>query len=102
MIFFEQRLGALFKLGMHFDAIDGADDLALRFVVVSHAFGARTGVDQIDLCAHRDCIIGTLWFAHVAVDAFVSNAQRHVLATQRGRDAQLAPLFGLGLQPTID
>jgi hypothetical protein len=52
--------------------------------VVPHALGARTGVDQINLCAHRDCIIGTLWFAYVAIDAFVGNAQRHVVSYPKG------------------
>ena len=79
VIFVEERFGAFFKLRMYFNAIDRTDDLALRFVVVPHALGARTGVDHVNLCAHRDGIIGTLWFAHVAVDAFVGNTQRHLV-----------------------
>lgn len=77
MIFVEERLGAFFKLGVHFDAIDRADDLALRLVVVPDALCTRTWIDDVNLCAHRDGIIGTLWFAHVAVDAFVGDAQGH-------------------------
>jgi hypothetical protein len=39
VIFVEQCLGALFKFRVHFNAIDWADDLALRFVVVPDALG---------------------------------------------------------------
>ena len=84
VIFVEERFGAFFKLRMYFNAIDRTDDLALRFFVVPDAFCARTRVGQINLCAHRDGIIGTLWFAHVAVDAFVGNTQRHLVNYPEG------------------
>ena len=84
MIFVEKRLGAFFKFRMHFNAIDGADDLALWLVMVPNAFGTRTWVYHVNLCAHRDRIIGTLWFAHVAVDAFVGDAQGHFVSYPEG------------------
>ena len=77
MVFHHQRLWRLAKLRMHFNASDGTHNLALRFVVVPHALGACARLNDVDLCAHRDRIIWTLWFAHVAIDALVGNAQRH-------------------------
>ena len=62
---------------MHFDTGYWADDLALRFVVVPDAFGARVWVNHINFGAHRDGIVRALRFAHVAVDALVGNAKRH-------------------------
>jgi hypothetical protein len=63
---------------MHFNAIDWANNFALRLVVVPNALGTRTWVDDVNLCAHRDGIIGTLWLAHVAIDALVGDAQCHI------------------------
>ena len=84
MILAEKCFGAFFKLRMHFNAIDWADDFTLRLVVVPNAFGAGTWVNHVNLCAHRDSIIRTLWFAHVAVDAFVGDAQGHLVSYPKG------------------
>jgi hypothetical protein len=59
---------------MDFDACDGTYDLALRLVVVTDTFCASGRINDVDLFAHRDGIIGTLWLAHVAIDAFVGDA----------------------------
>jgi len=57
------------------DAIHGADFHALRCVVVAYALGAFFRVDDVDGLALRDGVVGALWLAYVAVDAFVGDDQ---------------------------
>jgi hypothetical protein len=59
--------------GVFGDAIDRADLDALRFVVVSDAFGAFVGVDDVNLFSLGDSLIRALGFANVTVDALVGN-----------------------------
>ena len=69
-----QGVLAFFPLRMDFNAFDGTHNLALRFAVMTDAFRARGRINDVDLFAHRDGIIGTLWLAHVAIDALVGDA----------------------------
>jgi hypothetical protein len=64
--------------GIHEDAVYGADFLALRRVVVTDTFRAQLGIDDVDLLAGRNRLIGALRLAHVAVDAFVGDEKGHV------------------------
>jgi hypothetical protein len=45
--------------------------------VVAHTFGALAGLDLVDLNAHVNGVIRALGLADIAVDAFVSDPQRH-------------------------
>jgi hypothetical protein len=45
---------------------------------MAHAFGAFVRVDFVDLGAHVDRIVRALGLAHVAVDSFVGDQQRHL------------------------
>ena len=69
-----QGVLAFFPLRMDFNSFDGTHKLALRFAVMTDAFRARGRINDVDLFAHRDGIIGTLWLAHVAIDALVGDA----------------------------
>jgi hypothetical protein len=57
------------------DAIDWADFHALWCVVVAYALGAFSRVDDVDGVALRDSIVGALWLAYIAVDAFIGDDQ---------------------------
>jgi hypothetical protein len=59
------------------DAIDRANLDALRRIVVAYALGALVRIDLIDLGALRNGFVRALRLAHVAVDAFVGDNQRH-------------------------
>ena len=88
MILCHQGILAFFPLRMQLDALDRANHLALRLVVVANAFSAFVGIDDIKLLSHRYRIVGTLWFANITVDALVSDAKCHVLKlTQLGECA---------------
>lgn len=52
------------------DAIYGTHFLALWCVEMADAFGAFVGINFVDQFPLVNGLIGTLWFAHVAVDAF--------------------------------
>jgi hypothetical protein len=54
-------------------AVDGTYLLALRFVKMSHAFGASRRIDYIDDFALIDGLIGALGFADVAIDTFIGD-----------------------------
>jgi hypothetical protein len=43
-----------------------------------HALGAFSGVDLIDELAQVNRLIGAFGFAHITVDAFIGDHQRHV------------------------
>ncbi|MNF73040.1 hypothetical protein D3C84_550320 [compost metagenome] len=59
------------------DAVDGADLLALRLVVVADALGAEVGIDHVDLLALGNGAVWALGFADVAVDAVVGDLEGH-------------------------
>src|SRR5437899_1221973 len=63
--------------GAYGNAGDGAHLDALRFIEVPHAFSALRRIDLVDLGSEEDRLVGAFGFAHVAVDAFVGNHQRH-------------------------
>ena len=90
MILCHQGILAFFPLRMQLDALDRANHLALGLVMVTDAFSAFVGVDDIKLISHRYRIVGTLWFANITVDALVSDAKRHVPFSRK--DRQLPPM----------
>jgi hypothetical protein len=49
----------------------------LRFIEVSYALGALVGINFVDLLAKIDGLVGTLWLAHITVNALIGNDQRH-------------------------
>jgi hypothetical protein len=55
------------------DAVYRADLDALRFVIVTDALGAFSGIDFIDFCALRNRLVRTLGLADVAIDALVGD-----------------------------
>jgi hypothetical protein len=76
-IFFHQLLLGLLVIGVLEDAVDRAYLDTLGSLVVANALGTEIGVDDIDLVALADGAVGAFGFAHVAVDAFVSDVKRH-------------------------
>jgi len=57
-----------------FNAFDRAEYLTLRLFKVPYTFCTFGGIDLVDLCAHVDRAVRTLWLANVTVDAFVGYA----------------------------
>ena len=51
---------------------------ALRFIVVTHTFGAFGGIDLVNLYTHEDGVVGAFRLAHIAIDAFVRDHQGHM------------------------
>jgi hypothetical protein len=50
---------------------------ALRLIKVPHTFRTAIRIDHIDVGPHGDSLIGARRFAHIAIDAFVSDLERH-------------------------
>jgi hypothetical protein len=59
------------------DAVDRANLLALRFIVVADAFSALVRIDFVNFIALRDGIVRAFGFAYIAVDAVVGDHQSH-------------------------
>src|SRR5690606_19080733 len=83
--------GVFVPVGVQINALDRANDFALRFIVVAHAFSAQVGVDHVVVGPHGYCIIGTFWFTDVAIDAFVSDEQGHVVSLGKASQLLLGP-----------
>jgi len=73
----EQRFLGLDNAGIDRNAVHRAHLAALRDVEVADAFGAFRGIDHVDLHTLRDRGVRALRLAHVTVDAFVGDHQRH-------------------------
>lgn len=73
----QQLFVAFNKFWMQRNAIDRAYFATLWRIEVSHAFRAFQRIDDIELIAHPNRIVGTFGFADVAVNAFVGNHERH-------------------------
>ncbi len=69
--------------------------LTLRLIKVTDTFGALFGIDLVDQRTHGDRVVGALRFADVAVDAIVSDHQRHQQAASGliGCNFFLQPFF---------
>jgi len=63
------------------NATDWTHLLALGFAMVTDTFGASMRVDLINFRPHENRIVGTLGFAHIAIDAIVGNHQCHGVDT---------------------
>src|SRR5574337_1549601 len=74
-----QLVLGLHVIGIVGNAVHRADLLALGLVEVAHALRALVGVDHVDLVPLGNRPVGALRFAHIAVDAFIGNHQRHLL-----------------------
>jgi hypothetical protein len=76
-VFLMELFPALRMFGIFGDAVHRADGDTLRCVEVANAFGATPGIDDIDLNALGDGLIGALRLADIAIDALVGDHQRH-------------------------
>src|SRR5690606_35554563 len=63
--------------GIGFDALDGTDSDALRFIEMTDALGAAVGHDLVVLGPEPDRLIRAGRLADVAVDALVGDPERH-------------------------
>lgn len=59
-------------------AVNRAYFYALRCFEVSDTFGAQVRIYFINFHTRINCIVRTLGFAHVAIDAFVGDHQCHI------------------------
>lgn len=50
------------------DAVYRADIHTLGRVIMPHAFGAQAGIDDIDVIARTDCLVGADRFTDITVD----------------------------------
>ena len=78
MVFLPQRRFTLDELRVDWNAGHWANLYTLRSVKMTDAFGAFIGVNFVDVQPHIDRLIRAFGFAHVAIDAFVSNQQSHI------------------------
>jgi hypothetical protein len=72
-----QLLLGLDVVGVNGNAIYRTDLDTLRGFIVADAFGAKIGVDFIDLVALVDRAVRTFRFTDIAVDALIGNHKRH-------------------------
>jgi hypothetical protein len=94
-IFFLQLFLAFTPGWIEWYAFDRTDLLALRFVKMAYALGTFGRFYLVDFLSHVNRIVRTLRLAYVAVDAFGSNQQRHIISAPAGRIPQaLAALIG--------
>jgi hypothetical protein len=70
-------------LRMNGDASDGTDLHALGLIEMAHALGAFGWVNLIDLLAQVNGLIGAFRLAHITVDAFIGDHQRHAKDSRR-------------------
>jgi len=67
---FLQQLLLGFRMGrILVDAFDRTDHDALGFIEMTDAFGAALGVDDVNLFALGDGLVGTGRFTDIAIDA---------------------------------
>jgi hypothetical protein len=59
------------------NAIHRTDFDALGRLVMPHTLGAQGRVDLIDLVTLTNGAVGTFGLTHIAIDAFISDYQRH-------------------------
>jgi hypothetical protein len=76
-VFLLQLLPGFLMVGIFGDALHRADGDALRGIEVADALGAATGIDDIDLHALGDGLIGAFRLADIAIDALVGDHQGH-------------------------
>jgi hypothetical protein len=78
------------------DTCHGAHLNTLRLVKVTHAFRAFVGVNFINFCPKVNGLVGTLRFAHIAIDAFVGNQQSHKRALEQKNIGNYLPMLICG------
>src|SRR5690606_14233454 len=73
----DERLFGLDVVGIGKTALDGTDGLASLLLVKANALGAELRVDDIDLVAFGDRLVGALGLAGPAVDAVFGDVGGH-------------------------
>jgi hypothetical protein len=68
-----ELLAVFLAFRVYRDTVHRTDLNALRGIEMTDAFGAKLGIDLIDLFALIDCLIGTFRLTDVAIDALVSD-----------------------------
>jgi len=68
---------------------------------MSDAFGAFGWVNFVNFRSQIDGLIGALGFAHIAVDAFVGDHQRHVEGSAKFAIGFMRPIIGERQQPAF-
>jgi hypothetical protein len=63
------------------NTVHGTDCDTLRVIEMAYAFGAFSGIDDIDLVALRNRAVGAFRLTDIAVDTFVSNHQGHFVVS---------------------
>jgi hypothetical protein len=77
LIFLEQGLFGFHMLWIDRNASHRAHLHTLWLVKMADAFGALGWVDFVNFRAEIDRLIGAFRFAHIAIDAFISDHQSH-------------------------
>ena len=60
-------------IGIHRNAIHGADFDTLGAVMMTHAFGTTARVNLVNFLAHEYGLVWANWLADIAVDALVGD-----------------------------
>lgn len=77
LIFRKQHFCRFDMLRIFWNAIHGTHHLALRLIKMSYTFRAQIRINFVNQFALENRFVRTRRFAHIAVDAFVRNHQRH-------------------------
>jgi hypothetical protein len=59
------------------DAFDRAHLHALGLLKMAHAFGAPPGINDVEVRAHGNGLVGALGLADIAIDAGIGDHQGH-------------------------
>jgi len=73
----EESALLLFAIGVWQACVGGTHVGALLFLVEANAFGAALGIDDVQLLARTNGVVGTGRFTEAAVDAVVDDECRH-------------------------
>jgi len=65
------------ELGVRHATEDGAHGLAGLVIVEPDAFGTEVRIDDVEVVAFGDGLVGAFWFTRPAIDAFVGDVRRH-------------------------
>ena len=68
-----QLLGSFNKIEIQRNAIDRAYFAALRYIKMSDTLRAFQWINFVNFDAERNCLVGTLGLADIAIDALIGN-----------------------------
>lgn len=75
----EKSRFSLYATRVRYAAFDGTNGLAGLLFVKADAFRAKVWIDDVDVVALRDRLVGAFWFTGTAIDTVLSDSCGHGL-----------------------